>query len=140
MKAEQAWKEYLAIELIARFTGNSRGTPIAKKGFADGYLEGISDYKAALRKELTKELSVVIGNDSDFDYGQEKAFQKALDVLDTVEPIKEYSSTSTNQSSILKVSNEMFRGSIDLSDFELSVLKKTFKKLIKYTSNLAGRK
>ena len=30
--------EALAIELIARFTGNSRGTPIAKKSFVDGVL------------------------------------------------------------------------------------------------------
>ena len=30
--------EALAIEIIARFTGNSRGTPIAKKSFIDGVL------------------------------------------------------------------------------------------------------
>lgn len=38
VKAGDGFKRALAIEILARFTGNSRGTPIAKKAFIDGAL------------------------------------------------------------------------------------------------------
>jgi hypothetical protein len=49
-------------------------------------------------------------------------------------------SFSKNQGLLLKVANTMFGESVDLTEFELLVLKKTFKKSIKYTPSLPGRK
>lgn len=36
----KTFKEDLAIEVVARFIGNSRGLPIEKRGFIDGALYG----------------------------------------------------------------------------------------------------
>jgi hypothetical protein len=47
---------------------------------------------------------------------------------------------SLNQGMVLKIANKMFEKSINLSEFEFSVLKKTFKKSIKYIPTLPGRK
>lgn len=49
-------------------------------------------------------------------------------------------SFSTNQDSLLRIAGQMFQGSIDLTDLELKVLKKTFQKSIKYKPSLSGRK
>ena len=55
---ETDFQHKLAIEVLARFTGNSRGTPIAKQGFIDGALW--AEQVASLRvKELQWENAVL---------------------------------------------------------------------------------
>jgi hypothetical protein len=46
----------LAIEIIARFSGNSRGTPIAKKGFIDGVIWARDTYHPKVDLEKLAEL------------------------------------------------------------------------------------
>lgn len=47
---------------------------------------------------------------------------------------------SLNQGLVMKVASKMFEKSIDLTELELLVLKKTFKKSIKYAPSLSRRK
>lgn len=53
--AEDGFKEKLAIEILARFTGSSRGTPIAKQGFIDGALWAASQFKSSVVGENDRE-------------------------------------------------------------------------------------
>jgi hypothetical protein len=78
-----------------------------------------------------------------------------LDYMITVYPRNELKSTfnfvyslfevnelsfSVNQDSLLYVANKMFEGSKNLSDFEQNVLSQTFRKSVKYSPTLPGRK
>lgn len=75
--AEQAW-----IEQSTKRWHELESEPTK---FDDPFIQGISDYKEALREAIEKAKEENIGG-SDFDYGLDDGFKKCLELIETVTP------------------------------------------------------